>query len=304
MELRHIRYFLAVAQELNFNRAARKLNMAQPPLSQQIKALEQELGVLLFDRDRRHVALSTAGSAFYPRAVAIMEMVQTAVEEARASQHRLVGQLNVAISPIASYTLLPAIIRDFQLRAPEARLNLIDLRINEQDDALRTARVDVCFLYPILGNDSLEWEQLLMESGAVALPRGHKLARRKCISLRDLAAERWLMFQPAYAPLIAEAFHRACTNAGFTPVIANHIDSLEGRLQMVAAGAGIAIMPAAMETIPRPGVRFVRLREDELRLPVGLLWRKGNCTALLDLFLDCSRRAAAALEPVVDVCAD
>ncbi len=187
MELRHIRYFLAVAEELNFNRAARRLNMAQPPLSQQIKALEEELGVRLFHRDRRHVELSPAGAAFYPRAVEVLALVQLATEEARSTQQRLMGQLNVAIGVVSHYNLLPDVIRDFQQRAPDAKLNLIDIRLQEHAEALRSGQVDVCFLYPILDTGKFRCEQLLTEEGAVALPTGHRLARRTCLSLTELA---------------------------------------------------------------------------------------------------------------------
>lgn len=303
MELRHIRYFLAVAEELNFNRAARRLNMAQPPLSQQIKALEEELGVQLFHRDRRHVELSSAGKAFYPRAIEVLDRVKLAVEEARSSQQRLIGQLCIAIGPLANFKLLPDVIRDFQQHAPEARLNLVDIRLHEQSDALRNGRVDLCFLYPILGNDGFAAEQLFMESAAVALPECHPLAQSRCLSLKDLAGERWLTMPATYAPTIMSRFLQACEKAGYQPMVGAEIESLEGRLQMVAAGAGVTMVPSAMESTPRPGISFARLREDELSIPVGLIWRKGTPSALLDLFLDCSRRLAARLEPGSDACA-
>jgi DNA-binding transcriptional LysR family regulator len=303
MELRHIRYFMAVAEELNFNRAARRLHMAQPPLSQQIKALEVELGVQLFHRDRRHVELSPAGKVFYPRAVEILERVQIAVEEARSSQQRLIGRLCVAIGPLANFRLLPDVIRDFQRKAPEARLNLVDIRLHEQPEALRSGRVDLCFLYPILGNDGFASEQLFMETAAVALPEGHPLEQSRCVSLKELAAERWLSMPEEIAPAIVVRFRQACQSAGFQPVICAEIESLEGRLQMVAAGAGITMMPSTMEGTPRPGISYVRLRENELSIPVGLIWRKNSPSALLELFLDCSRRLAAVLEPEPDACA-
>lgn len=304
MELRHIRYFLAVAEELNFNRAARRLNMAQPPLSQQIKSLEEELGVRLFHRDRRHVELSPAGAAFYPRAAQVLALVQLATEEARSTQQRLIGQLNVAIGSVPHYDLLPDVIRDFQKSAPEARLNLIDIRLQDHAEALRSGQVDICFLYPILDTGNFQCEQLLTEEGAVALPASHPLAGRTCLSLSELAQERWIIFPAHTSPAIRNLLRQTWERAGITPIIAAEMESMEGRLQMVAAGAGITLMPSSIEGSGRPGISFVRLREDDLKLPIGLLWRKGAATALLDLFIDCSRRSAARLLPAVNACAD
>ncbi len=303
MELRHIRYFLAVAEELNFNRAARRLNMAQPPLSQQIKSLEEELGVRLFHRDRRHVEISAAGAAFHARAVEIMALVSLASEEARSSQKRLVGQLNVAIGAVAHYDLLPEIIREFQQHAPEAKLNLIDVRLQDFHQALSSGSVDVCFLYPIVEPGNFLCEQLITEEGVVALPKGHRLARRACIGLADLAHESWLV-APGALNGVRNLIRQAWTKAGITPIIAGEIESIEGRLQMVAAGAGVSMMASAIARTPRPGVRFVRLRDGDLKVPVGLIWRKGARSALLELFLDCSRRAAASLAPVANTCAE
>ena len=177
------------------------------------------------------------------------------------------------------------------------------MRLQQFSAALQSGDVDVCFLYPILEPGQFLCEQLITEEGVVALPRSHRLARRTCLGLADLANEGWLI-APGTMHGIRDLMRQAWQKAGITPVIAGEIESIEGRLQMVAAGAGIAMMASSIARTPRPGVRFVRLRDTELKVPVGLIWRKGARSALLDLFLDCSRRAASSLVLEAHTCAE
>ena len=187
MELRHLRYFVAVAAELHFGRAAQKLHISQPPLSMQIRALETELGVKLLNRTRRQVSLTLAGSAFLQDARQIIERSEQAVLSARRAERGEIGELAVGFISVADYNLLPLILREFRRQYPQVALSLKELTTDAQIDDLINNRIDVGFLLPPVMEPTIESVPVLHEPLIVALPEGHRLARRQQLHLRQFA---------------------------------------------------------------------------------------------------------------------
>src|SRR3954453_15892050 len=195
MELRHLRYFVAVAEELHFGRAARRLQLAQPPLSRQIQGLEQELGVRLLERTKRHVELTPAGKVFLEHARKLLTEADHAVAAARRAARGEIGRLAIGFVGAATYSALPELLRVFHTRFPDVELVLYEMTSAHQHDALREGRIEVGFVRPAIPDDTLARRVARGEPLVAALPAGHRLARRdEPIPLSDLAGEPFILF--------------------------------------------------------------------------------------------------------------
>jgi DNA-binding transcriptional LysR family regulator len=269
VELRHLRYFVAVAEDLSFSRAARRLHLAQQSLSQQIAALERHLGVRLFDRDTRGTRLSPAGSAFLPAARDILARLEAAVADVR----RTTGTLNLAfLSSTANY-MLPPIVRAVRERFPGITLTTDDVPIAELVAGLRDGRYDAAFTRPPLVAD-LDTRVLLTEPVCAVLPEGHRLAARPSLRLADLAGERWVLTPRDSWPPWHEKYDRDFADAGFIPEVVQRAASVPALLGLVAAGVGVTRLARSAHSIRRTGVVFVPLAGDLAATVVA--WRPGR----------------------------
>jgi DNA-binding transcriptional LysR family regulator len=257
MELRHLRYAVAVADELHFARAAARLHIAQPPLSKQIKDLEDELGVRLFERTNRRVRLTDAGAAFVAEARRTLASAERAADAARRAARGETGRLALGYVSSASYELLPAIVRAFRRRAPDVTLVLEEMSSGEQTRALSAGTLDLGFvrrpppLEPGLIGTTLRREPIVL-----ALPRDHALAALRMIRLRDLAREPFIVFPARPRPSWADVAIDLCRRAGFEPGIALEAVEMASALSLVAAGIGVTLVPASVRAVRRPGVVF------------------------------------------------
>jgi DNA-binding transcriptional LysR family regulator len=260
MELRHLRYFVAVAEELHFTRAAERLGIAQPPLSQQIQQLEGELGTPLFERARRRVALTEAGKAVLAEAKAVLARADQLGPLARQTARGERGWLGVGFVGTAMYGRLPTVLHAYRTKFPRVELELSDMEPVAQIEALLAKKIHVAFVralersvqdQPLVAYEAVQREPLI-----AALPDGHALARRKQLPLVDLAGEPFIMFgtHPYYT--FTGVIRAACQAAGFTPDIVQHTRDIHTALGLVAAGLGVSLVPASIGTLHRPGVSF------------------------------------------------
>jgi LysR family hca operon transcriptional activator len=254
MELRHLRYFVAVAEELNFTRAAQQLNTAQPSLSQQIKQLEREVGVPLLDRSKRHVALTQGGKVFLAEAKEILAHLDRAVQRAARAQQGKFTELSIGVVPAAEIKILPKLIPLVERRLPKVRLVFHNLPSAEQKRMLATGSLDIGLLRGPLEDPRLEVEHILWEKLVAGLPAGHALARKKTVSLRQLNDVPFIMVSRKGSPELHDAVQTFCERAGLHPRVAQQADNVLGNLNMIRAGIGFALLPDYAASILPHGV--------------------------------------------------
>jgi DNA-binding transcriptional LysR family regulator len=285
VELRHLRYFVAVAEELHFRRAAERLHVSQPPLSQQIRALERELGVEVFSRNRRRVELTAPGRALLPRAREILAAVDDAVQTTRRVARGEAGELAVGFVGSAMYGALPDVLRDFRAARPGVALRLRELPTGEALDALAQGRIDVGVVRPAQAEPGIALDVVAREAVVVALPEGHRLAKRRRLALRDLAGEDFVLLARREAPGL-----RAAIDAlGAEPHEVQEVAEIRTVLGLVAAGVGVSLVPQAVAGAERSGVRFLALAGRAPTVDLALAWRDGDESPALAAFLALAR---------------
>jgi len=300
MELRHLRYFVMVAEERHFTRAAARLNMQQPPLSQQIRALEEELGFELFKRHPKGVDLTAGGQVFLQEAQDILARVKEGSLKASRAAHGIEGQLGVGFtSSAAAHPLIPRIIRAYRERFPGVAVVLKEGSAQQLTEAAIEGSVDVGILRaPVGQHQSIEFHRLLNEEMLLTLPVGHRLLAghdlsngAPCISLNDLADEPFILVRRPGAPGMYANLIKACQCAGFNPKIAFEVERMLTNVSLVAAGAGISIVPASMKDVHKESVVYCPIIDARPRLhaPITLVCRTFNQLPPLRNFIDLSR---------------
>jgi DNA-binding transcriptional LysR family regulator len=290
MELRHLRYFTAVAEELHFGRAAARLSMAQPPLSQQIRQLEQQLGVVLFNRTKRRVELTPAGRAFLEQVRAVFAQVERAVRAAQRASRGEIGHLGIGFVPSADLDLLPRVLRVWRARFPHVEMELHMLLPTEQVEALRDGRIQVGFMRLPVDDTGLVVETIQRERLVAVLPAVHRLARRARIRLIDLAADAMVLFPRAMAPGYYDLLMQACGRAGFVPrVLHEEAGSIQTNLALVAAGLGVTLMPASIRSLRRAGVVYRPLVAPVPIVEMAVAYAREDQSAALLAFLQVLR---------------
>ncbi|MBE9095292.1 LysR family transcriptional regulator [Tychonema sp. LEGE 07203] len=288
MELRHLRYFIAVAEELNFTRAAERLHIAQPPLSQQIQHLEAELGFQLFRRTKRTVQLTAAGQVFFEESQKILLQVDRAIQLGRQTSRGELGQLTVGFVSSASHNVVPPILQAFRTRYWAVKLELHELTTNEQLQRLRCGRIDLGFVRPPVEEDGINSEIVFREPLMVALPETHPLTDRPFVELRELSGEPFISFGRSQAPGLYDAIVSLCQQAGFSPIAGQEAIQMQTIISLVAAEMGVAIVPASMQNFQRRGVVYKSLPESTCEVAIALIWRNPPAAAV-QRFLEVAR---------------
>ncbi|GIF51236.1 LysR family transcriptional regulator [Asanoa ferruginea] len=287
VDLRHLRYFVAVAEHLSFSRAAEHLHLAQQSLSQQIGALERALDVRLFDRDTRGTRLTGAGHFFLPEARAVLARFDAAVAVAKRAASGEVGRLDLAFLTSTANYMLPPVVRAVRERFPDLDLTTHDVPIDELVAGLRAGRFDAAFTRPPLVTD-LATRTLITEPVCAVLPAGHPLADRATLELADLADEDWVLTPRDLWPPWHAKYDRDFAAAGFTPRVVQRAAGVPNLLGLVAAGVGVTRLARSAHNIRRTGVVFVPLAGDRAETVVA--WpatREGPVLRnLLDLTTD------------------
>ena len=293
MEHRRLRFFLAVAEELHFTRAAASLNIAQPHLSQEIRRLEEEVGVELFRRSKRHVELTPAGQVFRDRVRDIFEVKDDAVRAAQRASRGETGTLNLAFATSASYDLVPRALSLFRESHPDVEVWLEDLFSDRAIEATLEGRMDLCLAHPPRNLDpALEAETLYVERLVAALPAGHRLANRATCRLEELLDEPWLGGRGNDATRMRQEVQAALDKIGRRPPVRSLSARIAARACLIAGGYGISVMPESAERLAVDGLRFVPLKGDPIKVPLGIITRRGHMPPALPPFLETIRQSA------------
>lgn len=292
MELRHLRYFVAVAERLHFGRAAAHLRIAQPSLSQQIRRLESELQAELLERTKRRVRLTETGRLFLPQAREILARADRAAVLARASSLAKAGRLRVGIS----YWIDPAVVIEAVRRLHDANAAVsVEVRsvpIPLQLAALREDRLDVGLLRPPVEEPRIESQTLAAEPFVVALPASHRLASRRRVPMPALADEAHILPPRDAIPALYDLALKVCRDAGFIPRVRDEADHPEAALGFVAAGIGIALVPSWVRRLRVPGVVFRPLTPSQRIVQTAAAWRREAGSPLVSAFLRIVREVA------------
>jgi len=298
MELRHLRYFIAVAEEKHVTRAAERLGMQQPPLSQQIRALERELDVQLFRRKPRGVELTDAGSALLADARAILSHIDHAFATTKRTARGEQGQISVGFTSSAPFhPFVPRIIRAYRDTFPLVSLTLEEGGTTDLIDDLRHERIDAAFIRTAIPNqEGLVVNLLLQEAMVLALPHAHSLARRasaKALPLKALADETFIVYRRHNGPGLYDAILSACNAAGFSPRVGQEAPRIVSTLNLVAAGLGISLVPESLQRMRMDGVVFRRVAGAvQPKAPLYLATRRGETSAAVRKFLALVKRPA------------
>ena len=290
IELRPLRYFVAVAEEMHFGRAAARLHMTQPPLSQTIQALESQLGTPLFSRNRRSVALTAAGRALLPEAQRLLmqaESLPALVQRAAAGES---GQLRLAFVSSADYSVLPVALREFRSAYPAVQIDLREATSDVQLEELAAGNIDLGILIPPVPDKLktiLDYFPVLTEPLVLALPADSKLATAtRKVSLKSCAGLPLIIFPRRLAPALHDQILGCFRDAGLTPSIEQEAIQMQTIVGLVAAGMGIALVPQSVSNLKRPGVEYRALKEASPLVEIGLAWRRDNTSPVLQSFLD------------------
>ncbi|MET0226000.1 MAG: LysR family transcriptional regulator [Dokdonella sp.] len=286
MELRHLRYFIAVAEERNFTRAAVRVGIGQPPLSQQIRGLEDELGTPLFRRTRQGAELTAAGAAFLPEARTVIAQAEHAKQAARRGGRGELGRLRVGFTASAAFVAaVPDAVRAFTRRYPDVALSLVERETELLLDRLREDRLDAALIRTATSaDDEVDIIVLLQEPFVIAVPAGHRLVGKKSARLSALAAEPLVLFPRHAGPSLFDGLITACRSAGFEPLICQEAPQFSSAVNLVAAGLGVSLVPASMAQLRVAGVRYVPIAGAAPTVKLALATRRDEPSVLVGNF--------------------
>jgi DNA-binding transcriptional LysR family regulator len=297
MELRHLRYFVAVAEELNFTRAAEKLRLAQPSLTRQIHNLEAELGVRLLDRGRNQVSLTEEGRSFLVDARRLVALSLESVKSVQRFSRGESGQLNIGYLFKFNFDLLPVTLASFYQTFPETSVNLFDMSPAEQLRALEARKIDLGFvgLRPPMANKNhagLAWECVARHNVVVVLPETHPLAKKSKIKITDLKSLFFVAMSEQTHPGSRDWLSSICHGAGFTPRILQDVDLESGLMTFVAEGLGVTLAREQIKNLPHPGVVFRPLANAE-KADYWIAWHHENHSKALLQYIEVVKKQAA-----------
>jgi len=288
LELRQLRYFVAVAEEKHFGRAAVRLHMTQPPLSQTIQALEQMLDTPLFIRTKRSVALTPAGLALLPEAQRLLQQAAALPDLARRAASGACGQLSLSFISTADYSILPPLLQRFRASYPLVQIELREATTDVQLEDLMQGKIDAGLLLPPLSDKAtavLDYLPLLSEALVVALPVG-TVRGKQAIALKTVRDLPLIIFPRRIAPAFHDTILSCFRNAGVTPHIGQEAIQMQTIVGLVSAGMGMALVPQSVSNLQRPGVDYRPLSDNSELIETGLAWRRDNPSPVLRAFLD------------------
>jgi DNA-binding transcriptional LysR family regulator len=297
MELRHLRYFVAVAEELNLTRAAARLRVAQPALSRQMHDLEEELQTPLMDRGRAGVQLTRAGKVFYQRARGILAQTVEAMNEARTAAGLISGRLVLGFLSGLPLNHLASAIEKFRRQHPKVELDYVQGGTSQQLKALREGRLDVAFVNLPAPLDGLEHCVIWRVPFEVVLPRRHPLTQRREFELAELQGEDFVFCTRESRPEFYDDFFRHCSNAGFRPRVVKEAGGYPtSMLALVAAGVGVGVLPHFPDTERITGLAWRPLTKPKLWMDFGLVWQRKAASRVVKEFLAAMAKEFPVLE--------
>jgi len=297
MELRHLRYFIAVAEELHFGRAARRLNLVQPALSQQIRQLEQLLGVPLLARTKRRVSLTEPGRAFLHEARRTLANADQATLAARSAARGEMGHLRVGYVDLATWSVLPNVLRTFRRKFPDVHLVLTELHREPQREALLRGDLDVGFFSLREPDGTLVGARVIDDELVVALPREHEAARRERVALAQLKSDAWVLYPRDMKTSYVELVLSTCAAAGFVPRVVQEASQMHTLRALVSAGFGVTLLPHAVASEATRDVAYRKLTCRAPSLPLDVIWRANDLSPAGERFVDVAREVARQQAP-------
>jgi LysR family transcriptional regulator, benzoate and cis,cis-muconate-responsive activator of ben and cat genes len=291
VELRHLRYFVCVAEELNIGRAALRLHISQPPLTRQIQQLEDELGALLFKRTSRGVELTDAGRVLYEEARHILGQAERAAERTHKAAQGLLGRIDVAIFGSGIFGVIPQLLRRFRDAYPEVSIVLHSLDKDAQLDALRHRRITVAFNRLMRPVEGLCSETILTEPLFVAVPSDSPLTARTAITMEELAPHPLVLFPTGSRPSFIDQVSGMCRAAGFVPQVAQEVRDVVHAVALVATGFGVALVPRSATFMHIPGVTYRPLHHPTpAQVDLCCIYRSDDDSCILQAFLGSVRQ--------------
>jgi DNA-binding transcriptional LysR family regulator len=285
MELRHLRYFVAVAEDMHFGRAAKRLHIVQPALSKQVAALERELGVTLLSRTKHRIEFTPAGQAFFEEAVDILRRVDHATRTARMTETGAVGTLDIGFIGPAMSTVLPPLLREHRRRYPAVRFRLQELGSHPQVRRLNEGALDAGFVCPFGPDEVVSFIPVSREPFVVGLPEGHRLAGEDVVDLADCAEDTFVLISRSGSPGMFDQSLALCQSYGFSPAVIEEGDSPAARYGMVSAGIGVTVAPKSDLNTPWPGVAFRPLTNQSVDVEIAFAYRPDDKSAALAAFI-------------------
>lgn len=285
MNLRLLKYFGVLADELHFGRAAARLHISQPPLSQQIRLLEEELGTPLFERSHHRVELTVAGRTLKEQVPLVFEQFERALDLARQAGRGQLGELAIGMISSVMVGAFPEALNLFRKRYPDVQWHLHEMTPAAQLKALKEKRIDVCVFRCRHDDPELHSELLMNEPIRAVLPVSHPLAAKPTLAPSDLAAEPFVVLKLKHSQF-ANFLYQSCVKAGFTPQIQQQVIEVQTLLSLVKAGIGVTIIPASLEQLAPDGIMFRRLEPALPEVPLYVTCRADDRSPVLKLFLD------------------
>ena len=303
MELRHLRYFIAVAQHLNYSEASRRLHVAQPAISQTILDLEEELGVKLLLRTKRSVQLTAAGSTFLREAEDILLRAGEAKRLAQRAARGEVGSLGIGFFGTAAAPILPSLVQSYRRKFPDVELQLYELNPDQQLAAFDEGRIHLGFSRPLPADLRSEFEEevVYIDQLVVALRETHPLIKQKVVRLKSLAGEPFVQFHRRGAPGLFDEVIATCRRAGFSPRIINEPNFMATVMTLVESGLGVSLIPRCVRTLNRVHVVIRPISPKSARIPLCIAWRKSEKSPIVAAFLDNLRAAAGQIRAQMEV---
>lgn len=297
MELRYLKYFVTVAERMNFTRAAEDLHVAQPAISQQIKALEDELGVALLLRTKRSVKLTAAGHAFLREAQEILDHAELSKQVARRADRGEIGSLSIGGFSSAVASFLPELIREYRCRFPAVRVHLWEMTPEQQLQSFARGKIDVGFTRPFGGENENNYTQEIIyrDQLMLALSESHPLAKGKFATLEKFAREDFVLFKRSEAPELVDSMTQLCAKAGFTPRLVSEPPVMQTVLMAVAAGIGVSLVPGCVRSFRQPGVLFMPVRPASPAINLVLARPKGEVSPIVSAWMKLVRERLPAI---------
>ncbi|MBC7883502.1 MAG: LysR family transcriptional regulator [Anaerolineae bacterium] len=293
IEIRQLRYFVALAEALHFGLAAEQLKIAQPSLTRQIQLLEQQVGSPLFERTQRQVRLTNVGQIFLEQARLTLDQHQRAVESARNAASKQQDVLTVGFEPCATYHGLAQVVQAFSEQHPEIKLISYQLTSPDLEEAVLRGRIDAGFLHPPINHSQLVFEKVSDEGVLAVLNTAHPLARRRRIALADLALEPFILFPRQIAPACYDGIQALCQQEGFTPNVRHETNDFSFCLRLIGTGMGVTIAPSGIRERKERSVAYRSLSNKSPHIETGFVRRAGEMSPQLANLLTLWRTYAA-----------
>jgi DNA-binding transcriptional LysR family regulator len=285
MELRHIRSFLSLAKTLNFSRTAEIVHLSQPALSLQIQALENEIGVKLFERDRRTTVLTAAGAAFQREATGGLAQLEQGIQNARLAAQGKLGVVRLGFVSTAGHSLIPKLINQYRAKDPLVEFSLRNILTADQGPMLEEGSLDLGFLrMPFSSGPNLEVAPIHQEEFVLVVPSSHALARKPAVRLRDTARETYVLYDRAHAPGFHDFVLGILNRAGVIPAVSQVAGEMPTLISLVASGAGISLLPESAVKNSKAAVVGCKIRDKIPVSEIALAWRKKAAPAVVEQF--------------------